>query len=384
VGRLAACPTMECMVIAYWLVTVFIFGAVVGSFLNVCIARLPLEKSILWPGSRCGSCFEPIHWYDNLPIISYLWLRGHCRHCGARFSARYFIVELVTALTFTGLFYGEVVCNIHDWPVIGGAQWAIQRGFFPWQWWVVWFFHACLVALLLAASVCDLDGREIPLPLTLTGTFVGLVGSILLAWPWPRDAADAVPQPNPRLLPGREWQVPLDKDLHPHGLREGAYPWPVWGPLPAGLVPGDWKLGLATGLAGLLVGTFMMRGVAFLFSRGLGREALGLGDADLMMMAGAFLGWQPVVVAFFLSVIPALLVGAFQLIIKRDNELPFGPSLAIGIVMTFMCWRWIGPPLQPLFFFGDMVIGLVIAGAAFMLLSSYVIRVSRGAPSQAT
>src|SRR5271163_1296237 len=103
--------------IYFWLFAVFILGAVVGSFLNVCIARLPLEKSILWPGSRCGSCLERIHWYDNLPIISYLWLRGRCRHCGARFSARYFVVELVTGLGFAALFYGEVVCNLHDWPI---------------------------------------------------------------------------------------------------------------------------------------------------------------------------------------------------------------------------------------------------------------------------
>jgi leader peptidase (prepilin peptidase)/N-methyltransferase len=128
----------------------------------------------------------------------------------------------------------------------------------------------------------------------------------------------------------------------------------------------------------MLVGTLMMRGVAFLFSRGLGREALGLGDADLMMMAGAFLGWQPIVAAFFISVGPALLVGIFQLVVKRDNELPYGPSLAAGIVATWLCWSWIGPRLQIVFFWGPMLAAIVVLGAIFMLVSSYVIRVSRG------
>jgi len=225
----------------------------------------------------------------------------------------------------------------------------------------------------LIAAVCDLDGREIPLSLTLTGTFIGLVGSMLIPWPWPwRLDENPFPQRGQGFVAGREWQI---EEL---GLKSGAYPWPVWGPLPEWLPAGDWTSGLATGLAGMLVGTLMMRGVAFLFSRGLGREALGLGDADLMMMAGAFLGWQPVVVAFFVSVVPALFFGIVQLVIKRDNELPFGPSLAVGVLITMLWWNWLGPPLQSLFFWGGMLAALVVLAAVFMLLSSYVIRVSRG------
>src|SRR5947209_9795139 len=104
------------MLIYFWLFLVFVVGLVVGSFLNVCVARLPLEKSLLWPGSRCGTCFQPIGWYDNLPLVSYLWLRGKCRACGGAFSVRYFIVELATGLGFAGLFYLEVTQNIHQWP----------------------------------------------------------------------------------------------------------------------------------------------------------------------------------------------------------------------------------------------------------------------------
>src|ERR1700680_4715959 len=86
-----------------------------GSFLNVSIARLPLEKSLLWPNSRCGACLQPIRWYDNLPIISYLWLRGRCRTCGQSYSVLYLLVELGTALGFVALFWLEVIDNVHHW-----------------------------------------------------------------------------------------------------------------------------------------------------------------------------------------------------------------------------------------------------------------------------
>src|ERR1700684_3556832 len=99
----------------YWLIVVFLLGTAIGSFLNVVIARLPREKSLIWPGSHCGSCFQAIHWYDNIPLISYLWLRGRCRTCGARFSMRYFAVELLTGLAFAGLFYLEVIRDIQQW-----------------------------------------------------------------------------------------------------------------------------------------------------------------------------------------------------------------------------------------------------------------------------
>jgi leader peptidase (prepilin peptidase) / N-methyltransferase len=372
------------MMVYYWLCTVFILGTVVGSFLNVCIARLPLEKSILWPGSRCGRCAQHIAWYDNLPIIGYLWLRGRCRTCGGKFSPRYLIVELLTGLGFAGLFYAEVTCNIHNWP-LHGRGWHIAQGIYPLTWLGGWLHHAVLFSFLMVAAVCDLDGREIPLQLTLTGTLVGLIGALLLPWPCPLAPAEALPKLVRGMRPGLEWQmpgrpanVPRDEVDPEHGLEAGIYPWPVWGPLPAWLVPGEWQLGLATGLAGLFVGTMMMRAVAFLFSRGLGREALGLGDADLMMMAGAFLGWQPVVVAFFVSVVPALAFGIVLLLVKRDNELPFGPSLAAGIVFTWLCWRWIGPPMQPLFFDGYLLLTITVLAAVFMLVTSYVIRVSKG------
>ena len=147
----------------YWLIVVFLLGTAVGSFLNVVIARLPREKSLIWPGSHCGSCFQAIRWYDNLPLVSYLWLRGRCRTCGARFSLRYFAVELLTGLLFAGLFYLEVVCNIHQWPPQASGRVPLLG--FPWEHWAGFLYHATLLTFLLAASGCDMSGlREIPFP----------------------------------------------------------------------------------------------------------------------------------------------------------------------------------------------------------------------------
>jgi leader peptidase (prepilin peptidase) / N-methyltransferase len=341
------------MVLAFWLILVFITGASVGSFLNVAIARLPLEKSLLWPNSRCGACLQSIHWYDNLPIISYLWLRGRCRACGASYSIAYMLVELFTALSFVGLFWVEVVMNVHDWP---REVWSANIGWFPWTAWIGFAWHALLMSFLLVATVCDLKSREIPLQLTLTGTLVGIIGATLMAWPWPH--------PTP-VAPG-----PL-----PHGI----YVWPFWHPLPAWCDPGgNWQTGLATGVVGALVGTFLLRTIGFVFSAGLGKEALGLGDADLMMMAGAFLGWQIVVVAFFLSVIPALIFGIIQFAVYRDNSLPFGPSLSLSVMAVALAWGPIGAYVFDVIFWGELLFWAVIICGAMMFLMSFVIRAIRG------
>src|SRR5688572_31593630 len=81
----------------------FVFGACVGSFLNVCIYRMPIEESVVLPGSHCRACSTPLPWYDNLPLLSYVLRRGRCGSCGAKFSSRYFFVELLTALIAVAL-----------------------------------------------------------------------------------------------------------------------------------------------------------------------------------------------------------------------------------------------------------------------------------------
>ena len=360
----------------FWLTMVFLLGAGMGSFLNVCAHRLPYEKSVLWPGSRCPSCYQAIRWYHNLPLLSYWMLRGRCRYCGAPFSIRYFLVELFTGLAFAGLFYLEIQRNTLDIPYLASEprRFDITHGLIgPLQQprlWLIFAFHATLVSFLIVASLCDLQHMEIPLTVTLTGTLIGLIGSMLLAWPYPNpEVSITVPRPP---LPG----MPVEMPRLPHGV----YPWPVWYPLPSWLPQGSWQLGLVTGLAGALAGMIVLRAVRFLFGLGRGIEGLGVGDADLMMMAGAFVGWQPILMAFFLGVFPALVFGLIQLFFRGGQEMPFGPSLAVGVVLSLLLWPGLGNYYRPLFFNAQTLGLLAGAGAVFLLVTSFLLRLIRGRP----
>src|SRR5258707_193192 len=101
---------------AFWCLWVLATGLMVGSFINVLVARLPYEKSIVWPSSRCFSCYRKVRLTDNIPIIGYLRLGGKCRFCAAPFSARYLWVEVGTGLAFLALFVAEVIFNWHGLP----------------------------------------------------------------------------------------------------------------------------------------------------------------------------------------------------------------------------------------------------------------------------
>src|SRR5947208_9410220 len=215
--------------LTYLLLNLFVLGAIVGSLLNVCIHRLPLEKSIIWPGSRCGHCLQAIRWYDNIPLLSYLLLRGRCRRCGTRYSVRYFLIELLTGLSFAGLFYLEVFRDVHGLDPNGVQSTRIEQLNLPTSpAWVVFGFHAVLVCFLIVASFCDFDYREIPFSITVPGTVVGLVGAVLFPWPWPYpythqggfDPLQAV-KDMPSDAPW--WQVgEMDPNLGP---KPGLYPW---------------------------------------------------------------------------------------------------------------------------------------------------------------
>src|SRR5262245_56779955 len=108
--------------LVYFGIIAFVFGAMFGSLLNVVVARVPYEKSVLCPGSSCGKCFQPIRWYDNIPLVSYWVLRGRCRTCKARFSIQYFLVELFVALAFVSIFVIEIVRNCNGVPGLANAS----------------------------------------------------------------------------------------------------------------------------------------------------------------------------------------------------------------------------------------------------------------------
>jgi len=153
---------------------VFAFGAVIGSFLNVCIGRIPNDESVVSPPSHCPKCKAAIAFYDNIPLFSYLWLRGQCRACHEPISPRYFFVELLTGLLAVALF----------------SRFGLSYTFI-----VSFVFTAALIVI----SFIDLDVRIVPDVISLPGIIVGLVCSVLGYFLF-ADAFDLIPTPLSSLI----------------------------------------------------------------------------------------------------------------------------------------------------------------------------------------
>ena len=350
--------------LALWCLTVFCLGLGVGSFVNVLVARLPYEKSVIWPDSRCFTCYQPIRFTDNLPILGYLRLRGRCRTCRTPFSPSYLCIELLTGVMFLALFLVECVSQATDGPSFL-KPWAYTPGLKfsclytplpvpPVQVCVYWAGHAFLAAALLASAVIDARHQIIPTQITYVGTLVGIALSTLFPWPWPSlvmppgGPAGGLLGPNADTM---SWLLPEALPRIPQGLMV----WPVWGPLPAWAPAGSWQLGLLSSLAGAAFGMGLVRAIKSLFEVGIGKEALGLGDADLMMMVGAFLGWQVVFFGFFFGAVAALALKLPPMlwdVVRRrtpSGELAFGPGLVVGVAAAWFGWPWLGDYARLLF-----------------------------------
>lgn len=228
------------------IVFMFLLGSVIGSFLNVCILRIPEEVSIVLPGSRCPKCHKPIHWYDNVPVFAWLWLGGKCRACGAPISPMYPLVELATGLLF-------VACYLE----FGLTQAAVK-----------WLFFTCLIIVLI---ITDLRVRILPDVVNWPGFAVGLFFSTLVP---PNDGTAA-------------W---LSESFF-HRL------------------PSPSVLGLLDGLLGAAFGSFLLWGVATAYKRLRGREGMGMGDVKMMAMVGAFLGPRGSFLTITLGTLLGSLVG---------------------------------------------------------------------------
>ena len=137
------------MIVCFMFILFFVFGAVIGSFLNVCIYRIPAKISIAWPSSHCPKCKNKIKWYDNIPILSYIILRGKCRHCKEKISLQYPIVELLTAVLTTLFFF-----------IFGLTTWTFCAIF-------------CLYVLIVLSFI-DLETYTIPDILSIGLIFFGL------------------------------------------------------------------------------------------------------------------------------------------------------------------------------------------------------------------
>jgi leader peptidase (prepilin peptidase)/N-methyltransferase len=261
----------------------FLFGLLIGSFLNVCIYRLPRDLSVVRPGSHCIACERPIAWYDNVPLLSYVLLRGRCRHCAAAISPRYPAVELLTA----ALFFTYV------WR-LGPTPAALKFCLFG--------------ALLVGLAFADLEERILPDEFTLGGAAAGLA----LAW----------------------W-VPVD-DVTAHAL--------LW---LAGVELGPRWLSVAEAALGALFLSGLLWLGGWLYFRIRRKEGLGLGDVKLMMLAGAFLGVRGALMTLIIGSVLGSVIGyGYIKTTGKDPgsyELPFGTFLAAaGLVVSIAADRILG------------------------------------------
>ena len=225
---------------------IFLFGLIIGSFLNVCILRIPEGVSIVAPGSRCPQCQTPIRWHDNVPVFGWLWLRGKCRNCGLAISPMYPLVELTTGLLF-------VACYLE----FGLTQTAVK-----------WLFFTCLIIVL---TITDLRVRMLPDLVNWPGFAAGLFFSAIVP---PGDGSVAA------------LYAALFRRMPPR---------PV--------------LGLLDALLGAAFGSFLLWAVAVLYKRVRGREGLGMGDVKMMAMVGAFLGVREAFLTILLGTLLGTLVG---------------------------------------------------------------------------
>ncbi len=285
-------------VLATIVAVVFVLGLLLGSFLNVCVARLPYGKSVAHPRSRCLACGRTIRWFDNIPILSYLLLRGHCRACGARISPRYPIVELITGVWFAVSFLpvahlltahapGDVVLN----ESLDSAALAIFGG------------------LLLALLIIDWEHQVLPDALTLTGTALGMLFI----------GAEAI------LLPDGAYDLVLNRRVNINSANAGRSTGNVFLTGPEHLIFG--RL-LAIAAAFLLI--YLINRTYKAFRK---RDGMGLGDAKLLAMIASFLGFAPAILAFFLGTLFATVYAVVLLARRRADattRLPFGTFLALG------------------------------------------------------
>lgn len=276
----------------------FVVGLVFGSFLNVCISRIPRDQSIVSPPSHCPSCRGRLRWYDNIPLVSFLVLRGRCRACGKRISWRYPGVELLTGICFAGVF------------LTFGFTWLTLK--------------FCIFSFLLIGLVfMDAETHLLPREFTYTGIVLGLA----FAWNVPTDYSGT----------GLLLRIFGRNLSNVHALS---------------LV--DAALGALTG-----TGFFYLAWAAYYLVR---REhGLGFGDIALMGMSGAFLGLKLVLLVIVLSPFAGLLYVVFLLLqhlVQRSvstpqetsekpfllREIPFGVFLGscslFAVFWGELLWAW--------------------------------------------
>ncbi|NOX96909.1 MAG: prepilin peptidase [Nitrospirae bacterium] len=258
------------------------FGSIVGSFLNVCIYRFPREESIVLPGSHCPHCQKMLSWYDNIPFLSYIFLKGKCRYCHQRISFRYFLVELLTALFFLTLFLKF------------GLGWEL----------IIYLFF---ISSLIIATFTDFDHLIIPDVVTYPTLILGLILSTV--------------------YPSMQRSI-----FH-------------WSTISASSKEGFLSSLVGALLGGLFlyaIGIFGEMAINLFGKKELKKEVsnkggvMGGGDIKLLAMIGAFLGWQLVALTIFLSALSGSIAGIILKFKKGESYIPYGPYLALGAVISLL------------------------------------------------
>lgn len=259
---------------------IFALGAIIGSFLNVVIHRLPLDESIAFPASHCPVCNAPIKPYDNVPILSWLVLGGRCRSCRSPISARYPFVELLTATVFAAIYWHDGLSPILPIHLL---------------------FGAALVALVF------IDAEHMYLPDVIN--YPGLIIALLVRLLFPLLLGIA-PFDDVQRLPLSELNLPL------------------------------WTVSLFGAVLGAIAGGGSLWAVGEIWKRLRNVQAMGLGDVKMMAMVGALLGWRLTLLSIFLAALVGAAIGIGQAIYKKDfnlqSKLPFGIYLGLGSLLSLL------------------------------------------------
>lgn len=251
-------------------IIVFIFGSILGSFLNVCIHRMPKGESVVWPRSHCPKCKKRIPGYDNIPFISFILLKGKCRICKSKISLRYPLVELLTALIFLSFF----------------MRYGLSYDF---------FFYIVLSCALIIATFIDIPHRIIPDEISVGGIIVGFILSSVRGVNISPFTFSFKPMLNSFL----------------------------------GIIIGGGIIFLTGWLFDLIYFKLLKRPAI-----GGETESMGGGDVKLLAMIGAFLGWQRATMAFFLAPFFGAAIGIYMLVTKKDHTIPYGPFLSLAAIIS--------------------------------------------------
>ena len=285
----------------------FVLGLLLGSFLNVCISRIPAGESISKPRSHCPGCGQTIAWYDNIPLLSWLLLRARCRHCKAHISWRYPAVELATALWFLIAFVVTHRAMLADFA----ATWSAHTTRILLDGVGISLLGFALIGLM----VIDWQTHTLPDAFTLTGTAIGFFLTCTQA------AFLNLGEGDIHLNPRSSFRMQSPGSFAARG--------DVFMTGPEALILGR--------LAAILAAAGLLLFIRALYKSLRKQEGMGLGDAKLLALIASFLGFWDAMLAFFLGMIACAVYAVYLLARRRATaatKLPLGSFLAAGGLLT--------------------------------------------------